>query len=101
MIIFILNYLTSAIEVFKMAKSLRGLIIPCLFFAVTLAGAMELMTDTRNELLYFAFCIAFVLKFLCGGIRIAAQIWGNPEAIFYFFTLIETIFLWWFLNDLF
>ena len=94
MIIFVLNYLASAIEIIKPAKTLRGIVIPSLFFSILLSTITDCLAV---ELVALAFC----LKFLCGGFRVAAQeLTDRKETVFYFFTLIETIVLWWFLNPL-
>jgi hypothetical protein len=96
MIIFILNYISSAIELYSMAKDIRGLFLPCLFFAVLLSY----FTFAGWELAILTAALAFNLKLLTGALRLALQVWGDEEKIFYLFTLLETVFLWWLLRGL-
>jgi hypothetical protein len=107
MIIFFINYLTCSIEVFKQSQTLRQLIIPCIFFSLlNVAYYLSFLTDSietrEKELAIILGLVAFIFKYILGGLRLIAQVWSrDKDKTFYFFALAETIVLWLLLNPLY
>lgn len=98
--VFILNFLASAIEVFKPSRTLTALIVPCAFFAFFFVYTQDF--NGGSEIAFLAGACAFLLKFLFGGIRVGVQELLlndiSKEKVFYFSSLVETIVLYFLLN---
>lgn len=99
MTVFVINFLASAIEVFKPSRNLSALVVPCAFFAIIFVYMQDFES---SDIATLAGVCAFLLKFLCGGVRVGVQelLLSNlsKEKVFYCFSLVETIILYFMLN---
>ena len=95
MLIFVINWISSCVEILSPPDRIRGLIPPALFFA-TMVG----FYTGANMLGWFTLGFCFCLKILFGSARLIVLLWLPGEKVTYFLMILETLFLWWILNPL-
>ena len=95
MLIFVINWISSCVEILSPPDRIRGIIAPALFFAGMIGFCVGL-----NLLGWFTFGFCFCLKILFGSARLIVLLWLPGEKVTYFLMILETLFLWWILNPL-